>query len=380
MDLPDLIDRFLRVASRYWQHHQCEQLTIETIALAKKRGEQAGCDHLLPRLLRHQRNGNSARKAMVKIGRVLTVELERHREDSSALLTLLYAVDGGGGASAAASLWSNLEVALRRIAIRCRLAATREGAANSPVQALGRGGRVAFLEVTARRGDDMASHSLPDLPDPCYRLLAYLQSNTEGWRGVRLAELPRELEDALTLCRHHGLVDDSFTPPDSPDYDPNANQRYVCINEKGNACLAAWRLKTSSANAQGQAAGKHEADSTLGQPEIASGATRETALRQLAQAVRKAYSALEYAESKKGQSLKDREAYDWLRENGIDQNEGDSGELTEYKLPPFDTWTRYVRTAREALGEQKYTPRAGRKRGRSIVGGREIEHQRGDDD
>jgi len=75
--------------------------------------------------------------------------------------------------------------------------------------------------------------------------------------------------------------------------------------------------------------------------------------------------------------LEDREAYDWLDENGIDTEKGDLGELTDYKLPAFHTWSRQLRNGRQPLGEQKYTRRKGRAAGKSIVGGHKIEYQRG---
>ena len=71
-------------------------------------------------------------------------------------------------------------------------------------------------------------------------------------------------------------------------------------------------------------------------------------------------------------TLEDREAYNWLKENGIDTSKGDIGELTGYKLPAFDTWSKQLRNARKPLGEQKYTRRTGRATGRSIVSEREI--------
>jgi hypothetical protein len=53
----------------------------------------------------------------------------------------------------------------------------------------------------------------------------------------------------------------------------------------------------------------------------------------------------------------DRQVYDWLGEH-LDENE---------QLPPFSTWSRYLRDARASYGTSKHTPRAGRKAGRSIV-------------
>jgi hypothetical protein len=83
-----------------------------------------------------------------------------------------------------------------------------------------------------------------------------------------------------------------------------------------------------------------------------------------------------YVESKVGKELKDHEAHEWLKENEIDTDKGDVGELADYQLPVLDTWSRQLRNARNALDEQKYTRRAGRATGRSIVSGREIEYLR----
>lgn len=93
---------------------------------------------------------------------------------------------------------------------------------------------------------------------------------------------------------------------------------------------------------------------------------------------RKAYLSFVYAESKVGKRLEDYEAHQWLKGHGIDTDKGDVGELTDYTLPAFDTWSRQLRNARGPLGEQKYTRRAERPTGRSIVSGREIEYQSGE--
>jgi len=102
-------------------------------------------------------------------------------------------------------------------------------------------------------------------------------------------------------------------------------------------------------------------------------------LKALRAAQRKAYYSFLYAESKAEKRLEDREAHDLLQEEGIAPDEEESGELVDYELPAFDTWSRQVRSARKALGEQKYTPRRGRSTSRSIVKGGEIDHQNSGD-
>src|SRR5207253_3122308 len=64
---------------------------------------------------------------------------------------------------------------------------------------------------------------------------------------------------------------------------------------------------------------------------------------------RKAYLVYEYAESKAGRRLTDREAYDLLKEEGLPTDKGHLGELEGYKLPEFETWTKYLRVLRNAL-------------------------------
>ena len=93
---------------------------------------------------------------------------------------------------------------------------------------------------------------------------------------------------------------------------------------------------------------------------------------QLEPAIQKAYLSYEYAESKVEKKLQDRDAYEYLNEYGVTSNEGDLGDLTDYLLPAFNTWSRQLRSARHALREQKYTSRAGRPSGSSVVRSDEI--------
>jgi hypothetical protein len=103
-------------------------------------------------------------------------------------------------------------------------------------------------------------------------------------------------------------------------------------------------------------------------------------LRQLSPADLKAYLSFSFAESKKGKRLEDPEAYELLKEEGIPKDAGNLGDLADYCLPSFDTWTRYLRNARILLGEQKYTRRGGRSTGKSIIQGDQIEYQKGGDE
>jgi hypothetical protein len=101
-------------------------------------------------------------------------------------------------------------------------------------------------------------------------------------------------------------------------------------------------------------------------PEPSSGHDTNAAFNALSKVVRLAYWSYLVAEKKAGHQLEDQKAWNLLDEEGLPQS-ADLGELADYELPNFETWSRYVREARKALGENKYTPRAGRPKGGSIV-------------
>ncbi|MBN2023910.1 MAG: hypothetical protein JW809_14095 [Pirellulales bacterium] len=125
-------------------------------------------------------------------------------------------------------------------------------------------------------------------------------------------------------------------------------------------------ITTDEANAAAMKLAKKDPE------EVNGGLDRDAALRSLTPAVRQAYLAYQCAERKAEKRLTDRKAYDLFRKEGIPTNQGDLGEIEDYKLPTFDTWSRCLRVARRSLGEQKNTPRAGRPRGRSIVKRNEV--------
>ena len=73
-----------------------------------------------------------------------------------------------------------------------------------------------------------------------------------------------------------------------------------------------------------------------------------------------AYESYQHAESKIGEKITDKQAYEHLKEHGVEST-GD------FKLPAFETWQRYLRHARKHHSTQKNTPRAGRPCGRSTI-------------
>lgn len=79
----------------------------------------------------------------------------------------------------------------------------------------------------------------------------------------------------------------------------------------------------------------------------------------LSPATRRAYSMWEraIAQCSELEAKRDAEVYDYIKENILDTGE---------KLPELNTFCRYIRDVRRALGKSKYSPRAGRS-GRSIV-------------
>jgi len=95
---------------------------------------------------------------------------------------------------------------------------------------------------------------------------------------------------------------------------------------------------------------------------------------------RQAYLSFEHAQTKHERQLEDKEAYDFLKENGIERNAGDLENLKDYEPPTFDTWSRQLRKARQQLRENKYRRRGAPRTTRSIVKGDEIENQKGDEE
>jgi hypothetical protein len=90
-------------------------------------------------------------------------------------------------------------------------------------------------------------------------------------------------------------------------------------------------------------------------------AKTEEALASLPVSRRKAYGQYRDALRRNpdfGDEPTEEAVYNWVKEHW-DPNDG--------KLPKFTTWSRYLREARAAVGEQKNKPRGGRPAGKSVV-------------
>ncbi len=248
-----------------------------------------------------------------------------------------------------------------------------------------------------------ASSSSPDaFAPPVWRLLTFFESAGSG--GVLWQDVPAPLRDgkALAECLKFKLAGATFG--ERPRYvngqrippvfsDPNALLKLRCTayglrmlaQRQREAIAAAGAAHAGSAAppADKTEGGERKggAGSTPGQPADSSGTQRKTIFCQLKPAVRKAYLANQYAETMNGRRLGDRESHNWLKENGIDPENGDLGELTDYEpTDSLNTFRRYLGTARNALDENEYTPRGERTHGGSIARGNAIEYQKGDEE
>lgn len=112
-------------------------------------------------------------------------------------------------------------------------------------------------------------------------------------------------------------------------------------------------------------------------------ATKETrenaAFASMGEAVKCAYWSFTFAcQENNHKPMSDRDAYDWYEQWSKTKAAREARgipELDGYKLPRFDTWTRQLRDARKAVGEQKNTPRADRPTGKSVVSQHQVEPQ-----
>jgi hypothetical protein len=70
-----------------------------------------------------------------------------------------------------------------------------------------------------------------------------------------------------------------------------------------------------------------------------------------------AFLAYQIAERAVGRSdMTDKEAYDYLKKNGWDDEQN---ELADYELPELNTFSNYLTIARRKLDRRKHTPQAG---------------------
>jgi hypothetical protein len=102
-------------------------------------------------------------------------------------------------------------------------------------------------------------------------------------------------------------------------------------------------------------------------------ATMKEIVEELTPTARLAYLSYVYASQQMAvTNPKDEDAHKWLKERAPLKGRG-TGDLSDYDPPGLESWTRYLRTARQALGEQKHKSRTARNSGSSIVRSDEID-------
>lgn len=185
------------------------------------------------------------------------------------------------------------------------------------------------------------------------------------------------------------LAHDIFGAPDCPPLDPDKDDRIFVTQLTHIAALlnfAGVRAAERSAptgQGEGEQAEETGADCYPAEGEQGEGIdkqTRQQAIVKLKSAARRAYLAYHAAclrAEKKPDDLQDWEVYKLVKEEGIPEDS--QGELTDYQLPAEATWTRYLRQARQVLGEQKNHPRLGRPHGKSIVRQDQLDQPETDD-
>ncbi len=221
-------------------------------------------------------------------------------------------------------------------------------------------------------------------------LCATLIENCQPWRYLS-AQAAADLRDCGWIKEAEAIDEVLRGLPTGPiqDHQPKLMDQQFDTCRKGAerigtilaACLAGSTPPADQANGSEENSG---ANPTPEQPAADPNVKRKEILDGLEPADRKAYFSFHYVAirlERQPKLLQDREAYDWLQENGIDASRDDVGELADYQRPlNFESWRRQLSEARKLLGEQKYIPRAGRATGRSIVAAKEIENQRGSDE
>lgn len=197
---------------------------------------------------------------------------------------------------------------------------------------------------------------------PLKEWLAFtLERPFDGWEA--------DLRESLNALRRltPGLQGQRDTPADVR----NQVATHLAILEAAGDVLSVlfqgYNPDVTASQAEVSSAGEQPKADALANAEKSKGEPTDAALRKLSQSTRLAYLSFQAIEVQKCRRLEDREAYDLLSENGLPTDKGPLGVLADYKLPSFDTWTRYLRDARQAMGDSKYTQRAGRSHGSSIA-------------
>lgn len=398
--MQDLIKTFLRQAAELWHRAQLESIAGECLRLDAARNPR---NTDAAKLLETNKHRNKAARELLATGRELATRLEAAGQDSTPLLTFLHTLDAAGGPEAAAPLWGPLKISLlternrsRNKAARERWLATREGLPHS--------GDLPPTANTGREWFNVASWPLYPFADRPQRLPPEKPPFTfnDMLAGKRYRP-PEETnrEGSLTpggtvRLERAGVVVELYFPTDADQETlaaamPGCNldappwhaiqARLIAAglsaDWQGLTAPAAVAMLTRTATptaatatpsidatpgtTQGEGKDGRPQDGIAPAPGDATGTAtnaetnRYAVLAKLPDSPRKAYFSFLYAEAANERRLDDREAWEWLQENGTDI--AGAGELDGYDLPEFGTWARYLRRARKKMGEQKYTPR-----------------------
>ena len=161
-------------------------------------------------------------------------------------------------------------------------------------------------------------------------------------------------DETVSACRDAEKL--GFEAPITPDHELSENEAMRIIEGLVRKVEKAIKSETDGTSKEQPA--ETTTQVAAAQNDEASTATDPNPLASCKPSERKAYFSFKLAEAKLERRLEDRDAWDALHEN--DWSDCYEGELEGYKAPQYGTWSRQLRVARKATGEQKYTPRTKR--------------------
>jgi len=214
------------------------------------------------------------------------------------------------------------------------------------------------LEANRGYASDMRVH-------PTMEIVSYLYHTEET------ATLAKELDNISQQCKQLPQLQ-TFTDPEDLEEFINLGKRitklwYECDMER--LCVLRRRIY-QNLDLLDQEATPQPSHSA---PEDAAALQNQKIekFNSSAPGARKAYLSYILATQEKEKDLTDQQAHEFLKEYDFKQL-GREEDLYDYELPKVDSWSRQLRTARKALGEEKQEHRYRRPHGRSVVSPDEI--------